>query len=78
MAMNACETYRGNVESGTLVRNSIPTSPMSDPSRASTIEVWGGRMIRHAGIVSARPAPVWASSGAKTPLAQQAAVIVRK
>src|SRR6185437_13002141 len=43
--MNASPTYFGSARSEMLVRTCLPISPMSEPSRARTMDDWGGCTI---------------------------------
>ena len=45
--MNACGTYLGRVDSAMLVRQSMPISPISDPSRPNTSDDCGSGTICH-------------------------------
>src|SRR5687767_389708 len=62
MATKACGTYFGSALIETEVRHSLPISPMSEPSRATTSEDCGGWMSRHGSVLSVS----WESPGVVT------------
>src|SRR5258706_16473741 len=60
-ATNACPTYLGRLRIGTVVRDSVPISPMKAPSRANTSDDWRcGTICQGSPVVM----PVCACSGA--------------